>query len=151
MIVWAYAIEIILVVALYVLAVALGYENTILLILKKTANYWITLSIALLALSGGLFWTYYAQSNSDFARWLEWKKANTVYTKAFIFPVFLYFACVISFIGLSVSSNIWLNRICLCLFLFGIVNFYNMFINVSNLIRLRAKFRIEFDEQNSGK
>ncbi|MDA8086721.1 MAG: hypothetical protein M0Z75_08485 [Nitrospiraceae bacterium] len=142
---WAYAIELLLVCLIYGSMMIIIGTGRLVGVLQDD---WTTFS----AIAGGLFagglavLLYIAQMlDSDFGRYLRWRKADNHYLRAYQIQVVLFLIAA----GLPIAAAFGKNNIVAhsawLIFLYALINGLTIVQNTVEIIRLRQKFMAEYD------
>ncbi len=147
-IIWAYFVEVLLTGLLYGLSFLLWDYDQIAGFFINTADSWVTKFTAImLAGSIAFFWTFYSQSNTDFAKWLYQKKAFNVHLWAFLSTIVVFLLTTISFVIAHITQNKIAAVISGGLFILSVINVYSFFRNIVNIMKLNIAFNIKLDQE----
>lgn len=146
-ILWAWVKEFILTLILYgLLMLYLGSEK-ISNIIYSNCETIIIIAAIVSAVSVAIL-IYYLSLDSEFGKYLTWRKIDNWFLRAFQFQTIMPFltACC-SLTLLFIKSNV-LSHVILILFLYTCINGVTVIQNICDLYRLKQKFRFEYDLLN---
>ena len=147
-IVWAYVAEFIAAGLLYVICFLVWDANQISDFMLKSADSWVTKFLAImLAGSIAFFWTFYSNSNIEFAKWLYYKKAFNTYLAAFITAIAIFTLTTISFIIAQTLQSKMIALISGGLLILCIINVISFFKNIIDVIKINIAFNAHLDKE----
>ena len=143
MLLWGYVVEILLAAFLHgllLLIVGLSPLATV------VGNYWMALSAmaAMLFAAGIAALIYVAQSfNSDFGKYMRYRKADRHYLRAFEFQTLVFLLAGILPVGTLFTSNRGFIHLVSLSFLYALVNGISLVHNMVGLVSLNQKFQFD--------
>jgi len=145
LIIWAYILELMITGIIYGTLIRV-YGNEFMMDVLE--NYWRTFttisgilfgcSVALLIFLGQML-------ASEFGKYLRWRKADFHYLRAFQIQTMLFFVAAVSPISVALGRNHIIFHGTWLVLLYAGVNGFTVVSNIVGLIRLRQKFRSEYD------
>jgi hypothetical protein len=147
-IIWAYLVEVILTGLVYALIFLIWDYDRIAGFFIKTADSWVTkFTTIMLAGSIAFFWTFYSHSNTDFAKWLYYKKAFNTYLRAFLTAIAIFMVTTIGLIITQTTQNKSTAVVCGGLLILSAINVVSFFKNIVGIIKLNIVFNTKVDQE----
>jgi hypothetical protein len=150
LILWAYLAEVILTSLVYGLIFFIWDFDQLADFFIKTSDGWVTKFTAImLAGSIAFFWTFYSNSNTDFAKWLYQKQAFNNYLRAFLTTIGVFLVTTISLVITPIAKNKVLAVISGGLLILSVINIFSFFKNIADIIKLNIVFNIKLEQEKS--
>lgn len=142
---WAYLVEALLVILIYCVMIAfLGHERLVGVI----QSYWQVFS----ATAGGLFAVgvgavcWFSQMlESDFGKYLHWRKADMQYTRAYQIQTVLFLVTAVAPMTAMFGDNAAAGHVAWITCVYAFVNGITVVQNTVGLVRIRQEFRSKHD------
>ena len=144
-ILWTYIVEIVLALVVYALILVLiGRENTV----STVYDHWVAISAlggVLLGVAIAALLYYYQTVDSDFGKYLSWRKVDGVLRRIFqLQNVLPFLTLCIPFIATFAKSKAIAHFIAL-LFIYTCINGLTIIFNIGWVVRLKHKFVVGYD------
>lgn len=147
---WIWAVEVLLSLTIYAtLLFRNSYENIALI---AFANWGKLLAISgiILGISVAILIYYYQILDSEFGKYLSWRKVDGLFRNIFQFQTILPLITICWLLMTSLIQSRLLANIIWILFVYTCINSLTLIINIGKIIYLKQKFQSEYDIMNSG-
>ncbi|WP_124326793.1 hypothetical protein [Desulfonema ishimotonii] len=138
---WAY-LKVILLSSIVFFTILVAFDfNIISQFIIKSARDWLRLFGIFLASSFGFYWNYFKQNDSEFGEWLHWKGASKIYSRGFIYPIFVYIINIVLLVILSEYKKVALAKITFWCMIYGFITLISLLSTIYNFMKLLNLFR----------
>jgi len=142
---WAYAVEFFLVGAIYGVMLHFAGANKLIEVMEKNWPTFSTIAGVLFA-SGLAAFLFFAQLlDSEFGKYLKWRKADGHYLRAYQVQVLLFLLAAGIPAALAFGRHDLIGHGAWVVFLYACVNGLTVVRNTVQIVRLRQKFQVEHD------
>ena len=150
-ILWAWSGEFLLILISYSLLLCYLGSDQIINIVYEHCKVLSTISGLILGVSVVILICYYQSLDSDFGKYLAWRKVDDQFLRIFQYQTILPFLATVGpFAAVQIKVNILTHFIGI-LFLYTCINELSVITNIGHIIRLKQKFRREYDSMISDK
>jgi hypothetical protein len=142
---WAYAVEVLLTLLIYgLLLLYMGNAKAVNLIHE---HWGVVLTVAgiIFGVSVAILIWYYQVIDSEFGKFLQWRKVDIQMRRVFQFQTILPFVTICVTVSVAVVQLAVLAHILLFLLLYTCLNCVTVILNMGQISHLKQHFRLQYD------
>jgi hypothetical protein len=144
-VIWGYAVEALFAGVVYgCMILLIGSDR---LVVVMSAHWQVVSTIAGMLFAAGLAAIFYLDRvlDSEFGKYLHWRKADLHYLRAYQIQTVLFLIAAGLPIAAILQNHELVAHLAWCIFLYACINGLTVVQNIVGLVRLRQKFRSEHD------
>lgn len=146
---WGYVVELLLVLVVYGIILNYVDRQDLPRIVQDNWGIFCGVSGGLLAI-GVTFLIFILQmANSEFGKYLAWRKADVHYWRAYQVQVFLFFLATVMPIIAGLGKSAWAGHAAWIFLLYATVNVLTVIRNTVGLVRLQQTFLAKHDAERA--